>query len=113
MAPDEFLGGAAQAGRDIELGLLAENERDEQALHRQVAEFLRDVGRVAARDGVCHFVRFLDQMARSVGELLFAIPCASLAQLGDDGEQFRERLRCRVVGHRICFTIWMMRAPVG
>ena len=78
----------------------AENERDEQALHRQVAEFLRDVGRVAARDGVCHFVSFLDQMARSVGELLFAIPCASLAQLGNDGEQFRERLSCRVVGHR-------------
>ena len=37
--------------------------------------------------------RFFDQMSWSVGEFLFAIPGASLAQFGHDCDQFRESLR--------------------
>ena len=93
--------------------MLGENHAREQALHDHVAEFLRDVERVAARDGVGHLIRFFDQMSGSVGEFLFAIPGASLAQFRDDREQFRERLRrigsSLMAGDpsMLCFAIWM------
>jgi len=48
-------------------------------LQQQVAEFVPEVGKIAARDGVSDFVGFLDGVGRNGRKILLEVPWAAAA----------------------------------
>jgi hypothetical protein len=78
---------------EIEQPLLLRHLRMEHHLQQQVAQFVAQIGPVAAVDRVGDFVGFLDRISRDGREVLLHVPRATpfgIAQAHHDREQVVE-----------------------
>ena len=73
MTADEFLGRIVRNFFEAEARFIFGDRRDEQRLHQEVAELLRDIGIFVRCDRVGGLVGLFDKMARGAGDGLFAI----------------------------------------
>ena len=77
MARGELVGDGVGDAGEVEPATLATHLRVEHHLEQQVAELGLERLRLAARDGLRHFVGFLDGVRRDAREILLAIPGAA------------------------------------
>ena len=77
MAADQLGGDGLDHVAEIEGALFLGHAGVEDDLEQQIAQFVLEVGEIAARDGVGHLVGFLQRIGRDGAEVLLEVPGAA------------------------------------
>ena len=80
MAADQLGGDGLDHVAEVEGALLLRHAGMEDDLQQQVAEFVLEVGEVAAGDGVGHLIGFLERIGRDGLEVLLEVPGAAASR---------------------------------
>jgi hypothetical protein len=90
MPPDHLFRDRLDHVPESECALFLGHAGVKHYLQQEIAEFVAEIGEIAARDGVGDLIGFLDGVGRDAREVLFEIPRATAAggaQLRHDVEQ--------------------------
>ncbi len=103
VAANQLVADGAGNALEVELPRLAGHLRMKHHLEQQISQFILEMLRVAALDGIRHLVGLLDGVRRNAGKGLLPIPGAAVggSQPRHDGEQFLQPIaRHARAGHR-------------